>query len=129
MPTEAERNGDFSAPRNPNCNPNVPIDPLTGQPFPGNRIPADRISPAGRAFLSLYALPNVTPVSGSCNNWVTSVTSPIDYRQLSGRADWSLTNATRLMVRYTQDSWKNKAPSIQANTRHASRWWSSSHGP
>jgi hypothetical protein len=115
VPTEAERNGDFSGPQIPGCSDNAPIDPLTGQPFPGNRIPGDRISPAGRAFLSLYALPNVTPVSGSCNNWVTSVTSPIDYRQFSGRADWSLSNASRLMVRYTQDSWKNDAPSIQAN--------------
>ena len=43
------------------------------------------------------------------------MTSPIDYRQISGRADWNITNATRLMVRYTQDSWKNDAPSIQAN--------------
>jgi hypothetical protein len=34
---------------------------------------------------------------------------------LSGRADWTITNASRLMVRYTQDSWKNKAPSIQQN--------------
>ena len=46
---------------------------------------------------------------------MTSVTSPIDYRQFSGRADWTLSNATRLMVRYTQDSWKNDGPSIQAN--------------
>jgi carboxypeptidase family protein len=115
VPTEAERNGDFSGPRIAGCGHPIPIDPQTGQPFPGNRIPADRISPAGHAFLSLYALPNVTPVSGSCNNWVTSVTSPIDYRQLSGRADWSITDASRVMVRYTQDSWKNDAPSIQSN--------------
>ena len=53
--------------------------------------------------------------SGSCNNWVTSVTSPIDYSQFSGRADWTLTNTSRIMVRYTQDSWKNDAPSIQSN--------------
>jgi hypothetical protein len=115
VPTDAERNGDFSGPRLAGCSPNVPVDPLTGQPFEGNRIPADRISPAGRAMLSLYPSPNVTPVPGSCNNWVTSVTSPIDYRQMSGRADWNLTNATRVMVRYTQDSWKNDAPSIQSN--------------
>ena len=37
------------------------------------------------------------------------------YTQFSGRTDWSMTNATRLMVRYTQDSWKNEAPSIQSN--------------
>ena len=115
VPTEAERRGDFSGPRIPNCSPAIPIDPATGQPFPGNRIPSDRISPAGQAFLNLYPLPNVTPAAGSCNNWVTSVVSPIDYKQFSGRVDWSLTNASRIMVRYTQDSWKNKAPSIQGN--------------
>ena len=114
VPTDAERNGDFSGPRIPGCGDPVPIDPLTGAPFQNNRIPDNRISPAGRAFLSLYASPNVTPVSGSCNNWVTgAVTSPIDYRQISGRADWNITNATRLMVRYTQDSWKNDAPSVR----------------
>ena len=53
--------------------------------------------------------------AASCNNWVTSVVSPINYSQLSGRADWSMSNATRLMLRYTQDSWKNDSPSIQGN--------------
>jgi hypothetical protein len=115
VPTQAERNGDFSGPRIANCSSPIPVDPLTGERFPGDRIPADRLSPAGQSFLNLYPLPNVTPASGSCNNWVTSVTSPIDYRQLSGRADWTISNASRLMVRYTQDSWKNNAPSIQAN--------------
>ncbi len=115
VPTQLERSGDFSGPQIPGCSLAAPIDPTTGAPFAGNRIPANRLSPAGRAYLNLYALPNVTPVSGSCNNWVTSVVSPIDYSQFSGRADWSLTNASRLMVRYTQDRWKNDAPSIQAN--------------
>jgi len=115
VPTEAERNGDFSGPSIAGCSSPVPVDPDTGAAFPGNRIPANRISPAGQAFLKLYATPNVTPGSGSCNNWVTSVTSPIDYNQLSGRVDWTLTNATRVMVRYTQDGWKNDSPSIQSN--------------
>ena len=57
----------------------------------------------------------MTPASGSCNNWVTSVTSPIDYSQFSGRGDWTLTNTSRIMVRYTQDSWTNNSPSIQSN--------------
>ena len=115
VPTQAERNGDFSGPSIAGCTSAAPIDPLTGAAFPGNRIPANRLSPAGQSYLKLYPLPNVTPAAGSCNNWVTSVTSPIDYSQLSGRADWTLTNATRIMVRYTQDSWKNKSPSIQSN--------------
>jgi hypothetical protein len=33
-------------------------DPLTGLPFAGNRIPAERISPIARAVLELYPLPN-----------------------------------------------------------------------
>ena len=110
VPTAAERAGDFSG--TPSCNTNaVPIDPLTGNPFQGNRIPADRLSPAGRAFLNLYALPNL-PSNGCENNWVTSVTSPIDYKQFSGRADWSISNSSRVMVRYTQDSWHNDAPRV-----------------
>jgi hypothetical protein len=115
VPTEAERNGDFSGPRIAGCSSPIPIDPATGEPFPGNRIPADRLSPAGRSFLSLYPLPNVTPGAGSCNNWVTSVTSPINYSQQSVRADWTVNNASRVMVRYTHDIWKNDAPSIREN--------------
>src|SRR5262245_8850385 len=43
VPTQAERNGDFSG--TPSCNTNaIPVDPLTGAPFQGNRIPANRLS-------------------------------------------------------------------------------------
>jgi Carboxypeptidase regulatory-like domain len=110
VPTQAERNGDFSGPRITGCSPPIPMDPLTGEPFPGNRIPAGRISPGGQAFLSLYADPNKIPPAGSCNNWVTSLTSPIDWAQYNVRADWTLSSASRLMVRYTQDNWRNDAP-------------------
>ena len=115
VPTEAERRGDFSGTRIPGCSQAVPNDPLTGAPFDGNRIPGNRLSPAGQSFLNLYPVPNVTPGAGSCNNWVTSVTSPIDFEQQSGRVDWTITDASRLMVRYTHDRWKNDAPSINAN--------------
>jgi carboxypeptidase family protein len=115
VPTQAERNGDFSGASIAGCTPSIPNDPLTGQPFPGNRIPQGRLSPAGQAFLNLYPLPNVTPSAGSCNNWVFAPTSPIRYMQQNYRVDWNVSNASRVMVRYTQDSWKNNAPSIQSN--------------
>lgn len=35
-------------------------DPLTGLPFEGNRIPADRIDPVARAIMNLVPLPNAT---------------------------------------------------------------------
>ncbi|MGH9632531.1 MAG: hypothetical protein ACRD7E_29855, partial [Bryobacteraceae bacterium] len=52
VPTELERAGDFSR------SANAPIDLFTQQPFPGNRIPGQRIHPTGRAIANLYPLPN-----------------------------------------------------------------------
>jgi trimeric autotransporter adhesin len=48
MPTEAEREGNFSA------LPSVIYDPSTGNPFPGNIIPQNRISPQASALLGYY---------------------------------------------------------------------------
>ncbi|HEY7057959.1 MAG TPA: carboxypeptidase regulatory-like domain-containing protein, partial [Vicinamibacterales bacterium] len=115
VPTAAERAGDFSGPSISGCTNPAPLDPLTGARFPGDRIPANRLDAGGAAFLNLYPLPNTTPGAGSCNNWVTSLNTPIDWRQENVRADYSLSNASRIMVRYTQDSWTNNAPSLQSN--------------
>ena len=53
VPTQAMRNGDFSGTTI------VLKDPLTGQPFPGNVIPASRIDPAATNILNFfYPLPN-----------------------------------------------------------------------
>jgi hypothetical protein len=110
VPTAAERNGDFSAANGTDiagCTPAKPIDPLTGQRFPGDKIPANRLSPAGQALFNLVSLPNVDRANmQGCNNWVQAVDAPVDWQQLHARMDWSLTNSTRVMVRYTQDSWK-----------------------
>jgi hypothetical protein len=115
VPTAAERAGDFSGPVIPGCTLAAPLDPDTGAPFPGNRIPSNRLSAAGATYLNLYPLPNTTPTAGSCNNWVQSLTSPIDWRQENIRLDYSVSNASRLMVRYTQDAWTNNAPAAYGN--------------
>ncbi|HUL78423.1 MAG TPA: hypothetical protein VL691_14260, partial [Vicinamibacteria bacterium] len=60
--------------------------------------------------MQLYPLPNVTPAPGSCNNWVTAITTPINWRQENIRLDWSLSTRSHLMVRYTHDSWTNNSP-------------------
>ena len=110
VPTALERVGDFSGPRIDGCSPAIPNDPLTGAPFPGNKIPENRISPGGKLLLQLYPVPNTTP-NNSCNNWVESVTTPINWRQENVRLDWTVSDRTRLMMRVTQDHWKNDAPS------------------
>ena len=53
VPTPAERAGDFSA------SSSIVIDPDTGEPFPGNRVPASRVDPAARSLLAYIPLPNV----------------------------------------------------------------------
>ncbi len=71
VPSPAERSGDFSS------SAQVIVDPLTGQPFPGNRIPQSRIDPAARALLPFMPLPNQ---AGSTQNfhYTTAVTSSSD---------------------------------------------------
>lgn len=53
--TQRMRNGDFSELLNPNNPLQLGVrtlnDPLTGQPFPGNIIPANRLSPNGLALI------------------------------------------------------------------------------
>ena len=66
LPTALERNGDFSQTRVTNGNIQPLIDPQTGQAFPGNVIPADRIHPVGQQLLNLLPLPNgvLNPIAG-----------------------------------------------------------------
>ena len=57
VPTVAERQGDLSALGSP------VIDPFSGTPFPGNRIPSSSISPLAAKVLALYPLPNLPGLS------------------------------------------------------------------
>ena len=58
MPTALERAGDFSQTRTPSGALVVIRDPQTGQPFPDNKMPANRIDPRGVALLNVFPLPN-----------------------------------------------------------------------
>src|ERR1043166_7205401 len=60
QPTALERAGDFSQ------SATKPIDPATGQRFPNDVIPANRINSIGQSLISLYPLPNVND-NGSWN--------------------------------------------------------------
>jgi hypothetical protein len=106
VPTALERQGDFSQ-SDFSCRPR-PIDPQTGQPFPNDQIPLDRLSEAGQNMMNLYPLPNNT--SSGCENWVDSINVPLDWNQINARLDWSVTDRARVMVRYTEDDWTNNSP-------------------
>lgn len=108
VPTVAEKQGDFSGtltgplPHRPGMTCTTP-GPTPADPgcFPGNRIPAALLSPAGLAFMKLYPDPNT---SGS-PNWATSQLQPISTRQDLIRGDITLTDKTNLMVRYINEKW------------------------
>jgi hypothetical protein len=114
VPTAAEKLGDFSGPltgavpRDPaTCRQEpdpTPEDPthtkLVCDPFPGNRIPLNRLSPAGLAFVKLFP----DPTSG-VGDFATSQLQPIDTRQDLIRGDITLNDKTNLMVRYINEKW------------------------
>jgi hypothetical protein len=76
--TEAQRSGDFSATTTPIR------DPLTGQPFPGNIIPANRIAPATAQLLRDFVpLPN-----SPGNRYIVSPTVEDRRNQFGVRLDY-----------------------------------------
>jgi hypothetical protein len=78
-------------------------DPLTGQPFPGNQIPASRISPIARAILnntSLYPLPNAN-VSGVVGNFAGKGLTTVRAHQADARVDWSASANDKIFGRFS----------------------------
>ena len=68
VPTTAMRQGDFSSLLSQGI---VITDPATGSPFPGNKIPANRLSQVAVKAQDLLFLPaNVGPSDNYSNNWV-----------------------------------------------------------
>ncbi|HEY6551761.1 MAG TPA: carboxypeptidase regulatory-like domain-containing protein, partial [Vicinamibacteria bacterium] len=109
VPTEALRRGDFSA-----FSSNITIyDPATrvptgngqfvGQPFPGNIIPADRISPVSRAILEYYSLPKTAGLAG--NIYDSTLAETADYDTFTFRVDQKISESNRMFARY---SWYNR---------------------
>jgi hypothetical protein len=85
VPTELERRGDFSQSIFQN-KPVTLIDPLTGQQFPGNVIPAGRISPIATKFLDLAVpLPN-NPERGP-NGYVVTIPLSDPSNEFLGKID------------------------------------------
>ena len=109
VPTEALRRGDFSE-----YSSNITIyDPLTrvptgtgqytGQPFPGNVIPADRISPVSRAILEYYGLPKNPGLAGNISDSTLAETA--DYSTFTARLDQKISGGNKMFARY---SWYNR---------------------
>ena len=105
VPTARQRNGDFSE------FPVTILDPATGQPFPGNLIPAGRIDPIAKSLLTFFPEPNADPnVLGGNRNYSTSATTAVDFREELLRMDYRLSSAHLVYGRFIHDT----LPSNQA---------------
>ena len=91
MPTADIRSGDFSAAGN-----NTIYDPETGNPFPNNIIPTDRIDALAQAVLNLYPLPNQP---GAKNNYVISPSGTDDIDQGDARVDYNMSSNDQIFGR------------------------------
>jgi Carboxypeptidase regulatory-like domain len=100
VPTEKMRSGDFSEINR------VIYDPLTGQPFPGNTIPASRWDPASANIMDqLFPAPNVAgrkSASGqTLDNYLINPTLTREDNQLDAKIDQTLSPSNRFFVRYS----------------------------
>lgn len=110
VPTAAERIGDFSGsalsgplPNRPGAGACTTPGPTPSDPdcFPGNKIPANLLSPAGLALLKVYPLPN----DPTGTKWVGAPNQPVSTRQDLIRGDITITSKMNLMVRYINETW------------------------
>jgi hypothetical protein len=97
MPTEAERNGDFSATQE-NGKLVTIKDPLTGLAFPGNKIPANRFNKFGVQLMKVFPLPNRLGVDNTYNYQYQFLgADPRNDRTY--RFDWNIAANWRFSVR------------------------------
>ncbi|MFN0167799.1 MAG: TonB-dependent receptor domain-containing protein [Bryobacteraceae bacterium] len=92
VPTLKERGGDFSE------SPFPIIDPYFQSPFPGNRIPAERLDPVGVAIAKLYPAPNRNRPG---RNYVSSPSQRDRNDQFDLRVDHALSLRDELTARYS----------------------------
>ncbi|HEY2114034.1 MAG TPA: carboxypeptidase regulatory-like domain-containing protein, partial [Candidatus Angelobacter sp.] len=108
--TQAQRNGDLSSY-------STPIkDPTTGQPFPGNQIPSQRISATAKAALGLDPAPNQDPTAHGGNNFGLLLATPRTDDEGVVKVDQSFGQHDQLTGRYIiRDLVINKLSSVVGN--------------
>ncbi|MDW8355149.1 MAG: carboxypeptidase regulatory-like domain-containing protein, partial [Bryobacterales bacterium] len=98
VPVAPWRQGDFSAV------PNLVLrDPMaSGQPFPGNRIPASRFSRTAQTAIANWPAQNLGDATRLANNLL--VTRPVEITddQFTVKGDWDVRSGDRLTGRYSR---------------------------
>ena len=109
VPSAKMRQGDFSElldPTNLWFGKTVTVrDPQTGLPFPGNIIPADRLSKNGLALLNTFPMATPGFVRGN-QNWIGVSPNPRDTRKDTLRIDYVINASNQLSARASHFSWQ-----------------------
>lgn len=96
--TSAMLNGDLSSIKTPIK------DPLTGEPFAGNIIPASRINPSSNFFVPYL------PQANSGNLFRALAANFVNTYEDTVRLDHYLTSAQRIYVRWVRDNFRAQTP-------------------
>lgn len=105
VPTELERQGDFSQSYDVNARLFTVRDPLTGATFPGNRVPASRFSRSGPAVLNIFPKPNFVDPEPSRRyqwNYISALSGDYPRRTETVRIDYSPRKNVQLYTRMNQ---------------------------
>ena len=112
VPTDLERQGDYSKSVDQNGNAVIIRDPNTQQPLPGNIIPASLQYAPGMKLLQFMPKPNVAnactlPAVAGCvkgYNFQSQVSNPYPRREDMLRGDYNLNSKMRLFGHYINNS-------------------------
>ena len=121
VPDVTQLSGDFSASglalptqAGGTCTPTpstscMPIDPLTGAPFPANKIDSSRFSILAQQTLALnmFPAPNCVGCAGTGFNYRLATTLPQTTNQQTYRLDQELGRLGKLFFRYTTATYNN----------------------
>ncbi len=101
VPTAAMRNGDLTGLPGSST-----VDPLSGLPFPNNRIPTSRINSVASKLLSkYYPAPNYGSGTSTYNNFQTLISSPTNVNGYDVRVDHWFNSQQQLYARW---GWRNQ---------------------
>jgi hypothetical protein len=117
VPPDALRAGDFSQAYNADGSLQVIYDPMSGNadgtgrvPFPGNRIPANRISGIAKQIQALYPEPNLAGSATGANvggqtisrNYVREQNRKFDRNNVDFKVNYNLSSSTQVWGKYSR---------------------------
>ncbi len=80
-------------------------DPLTGLPFPGNKIPLNRQNPAAIAYFNRYPAPNVPGNAGGIFQNFEAIRRDVVHNNVfDARTDYRLSDSDSLFARFSYDN-------------------------